>query len=81
MEEDQNTKFKKMFNSIEDAVVVVQAEGIKFMNSYAKDIVEEEDIFAPSFFLFSDANDNQEVKRTKATESKQLSIKDILAFN
>ena len=40
LEEEQNSKFKTMFNAIEDAVIVVQGDkNLKFMNYYAKELI------------------------------------------
>ena len=48
-----------MFNAIEDALVVVLGQTkLKFMNVYAKELIQQEDesLDQPFLYLFSDAD-------------------------
>ena len=68
MEEEQNSKFKTMFNAIQDAVVVVKSSSLKFINIYAKQLIgeaEKEVLNAPFLYLFDDSDETTQARRTK----------------
>ena len=82
LEEEQNSKFKTMFNAIQDAVVVIKNESIKFINFYAGELIggATDQMDTPFLYLFSDADENT-VRRTIANEGEKLSVRDILAID
>ena len=68
-----------MFNAIQDAVFVVKASTLKFVNFYAKELVGQTDgtLDTPFLYLFSDVEE-ETLTRTIVREGKMLTAKDIL---
>jgi len=71
-----------MFNAIEDAVIVLKGDSIKFLNFYAKELIGGGEIKndTPFLYLFSEA-DEQTLTRTIAKDGQKLSSADILSIN
>ena len=84
IEEEMNSKFRKMFNSILDAVILLKDQKINFLNEHAESLLGqgEDRYHLPFLYLFSDAEQKENnLSRTKADEGKKLSIADILNLN
>jgi len=58
IEEEMNQKFRKMFNAIQDGVILVKSNEVNFMNQHAKGLLRKcDDPFStPFIYLFSDVD-------------------------